>query len=196
MEIDKSTLNQMQWTLDYIEEHLEDVITLEMLEHVSLMSKTSFYILFSNIIGVTVKEYITKRRLNISAFKLVETDRKVIDIAFEAMYNSSEAYSRRFKKEYGVSPTEYRKIDEFSEHFPKASLIKVQRVQHDKDKGGILMNENIKTEIVLDIEVKKTDIDETYILDVKSNQENMDIQNSEITIKKVGKDEIVAVITI
>jgi len=194
--IDKSTLNQLQWTLDYIEEHLEDVITLEMLEGVSLMSKTSFYILFSNVIGVTVKEYITKRRLNISAFKLVETDRKVIDIAFEAMYNSSEAYSRRFKKEYGVSPTEYRKIDEFSEHFPKASLIKMQTVQGDQEKGGILMNDSIKNKIVLDIEVKKTDIDETYILDVKSNQENMDIQNTEIKIKEVGKGEIVAVITV
>jgi len=196
MEIDKSTSNHIKRTLDYIEEHLEDVITLEMLEHVSLMSKTSFYIQFSSIMGVTVKEYITKRRLNISACKLVETDRKVIDIAFEAMYNSSEAYSRRFKKEYGVSPTEYRKIDEFSEHFPKASLIKVQTVQHNQEKGDILMNDNIKNEIVLDVEVKTTDIDETYILDVKSNQENMDIQNSEITIKKVGNDEIVAVITV
>ncbi|MDR2903275.1 MAG: AraC family transcriptional regulator, partial [Clostridiales bacterium] len=93
----------------YIENHLGENITVE---EVAGVAGYSYYHLtrqFSAILGESIGGYIKKRRLADAAQKLLYTDKKVIDIAFENGFDSSESFSRAFKAAYQLSPAAYRK---------------------------------------------------------------------------------------
>lgn len=64
---------------------------------------------FSALLGESLGSYIKKRRLADGAKKLLYTKRRIIDIAVENGFNSSEAFSRAFKTAYKVCPYTYRK---------------------------------------------------------------------------------------
>lgn len=60
--------------------------------------------------GITVSEYVNRLRLNYFANTLVTSDIPILDLCFECGFqNVSYAYSK-FKKKYGMSPLQYRKI--------------------------------------------------------------------------------------
>lgn len=63
---------------------------------------------FSKNFGVTPHEYIANRRLEKARF-LLEGDRPIEQIAFEVGFKDAKAFSRSFKKRFGVSPSEFRK---------------------------------------------------------------------------------------
>ena len=65
--------------------------------------------------GFNVMEYIRVTRLKKAARLLREGDRDVLGIALDCGYESPEALSRAFQKQYGVSPTNYRKQHEKTE---------------------------------------------------------------------------------
>lgn len=65
--------------------------------------------LFSSVLGESVGHYINRRRLYNASEKLIHSDQKVIDIALDCGYESSEAFSRAFKAVFGYSPVAYRK---------------------------------------------------------------------------------------
>lgn len=93
----------------YIENHLGEAITVE---DVARAAGYSYYHLtrqFSAILGESVGSYIKRRRLADGAKKLLYTNKRIIDIALENGFDSSEAFSRAFKAVYQVSPILYRK---------------------------------------------------------------------------------------
>jgi len=64
---------------------------------------------FREHVGITYKQYVAKCRLEAAVRLLVSSDDKIIDIAFECGYSSSESLSRAFIKAYECTPTQYRK---------------------------------------------------------------------------------------
>lgn len=93
----------------YIESNLGSNIKVE---NVARAAGYSYYHLnrqFTAILGESVGSYIKKRRLADASKKLLYTNRKIIDIAMESGFDSSEAFSRAFKVIYKVSPQTYRK---------------------------------------------------------------------------------------
>ena len=99
--------------LSYIENHLDNVLSLEKIAKELNYSK--FYIAraFKEDTGLTMYQYIRSRRLNESARKLVETKLPVIEIAFLAGYHSQQAFTQAFHQEYEFTPQEYRRIGVF-----------------------------------------------------------------------------------
>ncbi len=98
----------LEQAIIYIEAHLGDNLKVE---DVAKAAGYSYYHLnrqFVAILGESVGNYIKKRRLADAAKKLIYTDRKVIEIAMENGFESSEAFSRAFKLIYQVSPQSYR----------------------------------------------------------------------------------------
>ena len=77
---------------------------------------------FGYVLGCSVSEYITKRRLSKASKDLVSSDKSITDIAFEYQYDSSEAFTRAFKRFWGITPSEFRKKRRFSELHPKFKL--------------------------------------------------------------------------
>ena len=63
---------------------------------------------FKQSVGVAPHRYQMMLRAERARCLLEATDRCVTDIAFEAGYGSSQALARVFRREFGVSPSEYR----------------------------------------------------------------------------------------
>lgn len=99
----------LERAITYIEAHLNEYIGLN---EVSRETGYSYYYmtrLFSSVLGESVGHYIDRRRLYNASEKLIHSDQKVIDIALDCGYESSEAFSRAFKAVFGYSPVAYRK---------------------------------------------------------------------------------------
>ncbi|WP_105619854.1 AraC family transcriptional regulator [Vallitalea okinawensis] len=107
----------IQKSLDYIEENLDQEITVENLAEISLCSKFHFHRLFKAMVGIGVMEYVRKRRLTIAAQKLHYTCESIINIAMDVGYNSHTAFTRAFKGLYDLSPIEYRNKEVSIDHF-------------------------------------------------------------------------------
>lgn len=96
--------------LTYIEHHLDEELALDKLSTLACLSKYHFQRQFSQYFGISTTAYIKALRLKQAGYLLAfRHDKKVIDIAFEQNYESSEAFSRAFKKCFGISPAQFRK---------------------------------------------------------------------------------------
>lgn len=92
----------------YMETHLDENISVHEVAKASGYSYYHFTRVFQSILGESVGNYIQKRRLSSASQKLLYSDRKIIDIAIESGFDSSESFSRAFKNVYQVSPSIYR----------------------------------------------------------------------------------------
>lgn len=96
-------------SIDYIEHNLKNKIELKDLAENVFLSKYYFHRVFHSIVGEPVAEYIRKRRLMEAANELVNSNDKIVDIAFKYQFNSQEAFTKAFKRIYGIPPREFRK---------------------------------------------------------------------------------------
>jgi AraC family transcriptional regulator len=64
---------------------------------------------FNRVIHHTPYDYLMRRRLSESARELVETDRRIVEIAFDYCFGSHETYSRAFRRMFDVQPSRWRK---------------------------------------------------------------------------------------
>ena len=64
--------------------------------------------LFALAVGESVSEFVRRIRLERSAWQLENTPYSVTEIAFQAGYGSLEGYSRAFRQEFLISPSEFR----------------------------------------------------------------------------------------
>ena len=64
---------------------------------------------FSRETGMTLTEYVNKRRLEHTVMLLHKTDKQIQDIALSSGFSDANYFIRVFKKHYGITPTAYRK---------------------------------------------------------------------------------------
>lgn len=96
-------------SIEYIENNLKSKIELKDLAAAAFLSKYHFHRVFHAAVGEPVAEYIRNRRLKEAANELINTDAKVVDIAFKYQFSSSEVFTKAFKKFFGMPPREFRK---------------------------------------------------------------------------------------
>lgn len=65
--------------------------------------------IFKDEYGLTPKAYTDRLRLAEAKKILIDTDKKVIDIAYSVGFGSLSAFYKFFKKEEKITPSEYRK---------------------------------------------------------------------------------------
>lgn len=109
--------------VNYIEEHLEEDLSLDHIAGVFHYSKFYLAKVFAEETESTIYQYIKGRRLTLAAEKLVETKQPIVDIAFEARYNSQQAFTLAFQQLYHCTPQVYRKSRTF---YPGQSRIHMQ----------------------------------------------------------------------
>lgn len=100
---------EMRTAIDYIEEHLDSQIQAEDAAAAAGFSKYYFHRIFKRETGLSLYEYIRKRRLAQAASLLLNSKISVLDIAVGLCFESQEAFTRAFKKRYGLPPGRYRK---------------------------------------------------------------------------------------
>jgi len=97
-------VERMTATIDYIENHLTDDIMYDEVAKIACCSMHQFGRVFSYVVGISLSEYIRRRRLTLSALDLQSSNEKVIDIAMKYGYNSPDAFTRAFVGMHGVTP--------------------------------------------------------------------------------------------
>ena len=103
-----SQLTAICRALDFVEEHLSQEITVADMGAAACYSPYHFSRTFNRVVHHTPYDYLMRRRLSESARQLLETDKKIIDIALEYGFNNPETYSRAFKRMFGVQPSQWR----------------------------------------------------------------------------------------
>jgi AraC family transcriptional regulator len=93
----------------YIENHLLEDMKLSDISSIAGFSQFHFMRLFKSLSGHTLNTYITRRKITQAAQLLLQSDMRIIDIAFLFGYNSQEAFTRAFKEVYNITPNAYRK---------------------------------------------------------------------------------------
>ena len=93
---------------EFIEAHLTEEITVaDMAEAVSF-SLYHFSRTFSRVTRHTPYDYLMRRRLTEAARCLLESDKKIIDIAFNYQFNAPETFSRAFRRVFNLQPRQVK----------------------------------------------------------------------------------------
>ncbi len=102
----------------YIDTHLEEDIRYEDLAKFLGVNVYTMQKLFTMIAGISLSEYIRKRRLSNAGFDLYEGNLKIIDIAIKYNYESATSFSRAFEKFHGIKPSFVKKETKLK-NFPR-----------------------------------------------------------------------------
>lgn len=129
-------LERMNEALRYIEENLADVINMKEVARLAFCSEYHFKRMFSFLAGITLSEYIRRRRLTLAALELINSDVKIIDIAIKYGYSSPDSFTRAFQSMHGITPSEARTNGQALKSYPSMTF-------QLTIKGGIEMNYRI-----------------------------------------------------
>lgn len=113
-------VKELNQVIDYIEEHLTEDLSLEMISGYARVSDYHFREIFFYLSGMTLSEYIKFRRLS-EASKDLMCGETVLDVALKYGYQSMDGFTRAFKKWSGILPSEVSKKG-MSKSFPKLSF--------------------------------------------------------------------------
>lgn len=116
-------MNYLNTLIDTVEDNLENEIDYNKLAKLLGTSSYTMQRIFNFLTGITLTEYIRKRRLSKSAEELRGTNHKIIDIAVKYHYDSPVSFSNAFKKMFGMSPAVFRKNSNIEiVYFPRLEI--------------------------------------------------------------------------
>lgn len=116
--IENENYKNLNSMIKYIENNLENDIDMNKLAQIVGISLNSLQRIFTFITGITITEYIKKRRLSKAFEEIKSTNSKIINIAMKYQYNSTIAFDRAFKRNFGITPLECREKDIEYKQFP------------------------------------------------------------------------------
>jgi AraC-like DNA-binding protein/mannose-6-phosphate isomerase-like protein (cupin superfamily) len=99
--------------LRYINTHLTDreKIRVPALAKQFSISKTYFSEYFKKQAGQSLANYVTQAKLRLVETKVLHTDQSLKEIAYELNFTDSSHLARTFKKVYGITIGEFKKVD-------------------------------------------------------------------------------------
>ncbi len=115
-------LNRMNSALELIETRMEAELDIHEIARAVCSSPFHFQRMFYMVTGVTVGEYVRKRKLTLAAQELASTEIKVIDVALKYGYDSPEAFAKAFRKIHGISPSAARASGMKLKAYPRLSF--------------------------------------------------------------------------
>ncbi len=141
----------------YIDENLEEKIDYEILAKIIGVNSYTMQRLFSLITGISLAEYIRKRRLSNAGYDLYNTNTKVIDIAIKYQYDNATSFSRAFENFHNIKPSQVNKQTKLK-NFPR-----------------IIFNEEITIVNELEYEIIEKEEMTLYGIGIKTNNDNIGI---------------------
>ncbi len=104
-----SWIESIQKAINFIENNLLEDITMEQIAREVNSSVFHFQRTFSILTDMSIADYIRRRRLTLAAEELINSEQKIIDLAYKYGYDSPEAFTKAFRKQHYVTPSEARK---------------------------------------------------------------------------------------
>ncbi len=96
--------------MEYIDDHVSEKLTLEKLSGIAHMNPSYFSTLFKKYNGLSISEYILKKRILLSIGLLSNKEDSVLCIAQMCGFRSSANFYKYFKKLTGKTPSEFRNM--------------------------------------------------------------------------------------
>lgn len=97
-------LTNLNNAIEYIENSLNEEISYDEAARIACCSTYYFQRMFTYVAGITLADYIRRRRMSQAAFELQRTEKKVVDVAFEYGYSSPTSFNRAFQSVHGITP--------------------------------------------------------------------------------------------
>lgn len=134
----------IQKTLDWLEAHLDEELSVEALAEMANLSPFYYQRLFARLVKRPVMEYARLRRLARAAEHLARHEGRIVDAALTFGFASHETFTRAFKDAYGLTPEAYRASPRPLSHFLKPDLSMNYRLV---DEGVPLAAEGVVLEV-------------------------------------------------
>ncbi|MDT2601694.1 helix-turn-helix transcriptional regulator [Enterococcus hulanensis] len=146
-----------------IKNYNDEALTLRRLSR--KLGYSEFYMTrkFKEISGMPFRDYLRQRKLAFALKEVRDNEKSFLDIAFDYGFSSHEAFTRAFKKMYGIAPSEYRKQ-------PKPVVLRTKITSFDRyflglgEIGMVKSTKEIKTYFVT--------IPAHKFLHIKNNESN------------------------
>jgi AraC-like DNA-binding protein len=103
----REQIKAVQRMQTYIEAHLHEPITLYILAGVAGYSPWHAARIFKELTGKSPFDYIRAVRLSRAAVRLRNEEVKIIDVAFDFVFDSHEGFTRAFSKQFGLTPQNF-----------------------------------------------------------------------------------------
>ena len=116
--------------VEYIESNLNNMLTWDKLSEDLYLSKYYLHRIFKSITGKGISEYVRSRKLTESLYDLVNTNILIGNIATKYGFEYESSYTRTFKSEFSVSPSEYRNNPNTVNITPKADISMVTDLEN------------------------------------------------------------------
>lgn len=102
-------MHRLTPTVDWIETRLGERITVRAAAATAGLSPHHFCRLFRHVTGESVMGYVRARRLTVAAHRLVDAPGdRLIDVALDVGFDSQEAFTRAFKRQFAITPGAFR----------------------------------------------------------------------------------------
>lgn len=111
-------LKKLGAAIEYIEDNLDKEISYNEAARIACCSPYYFQRIFSYVSGVSLSEYIRRRKMTQAAFELQRTGSKVIDIALKYGYSSPTSFNRAFQNIHGITPTAAKSMGSILQAYP------------------------------------------------------------------------------
>ena len=99
----------VQRVIVHVASHLDEALALETMAAQACLSPFHFHRVFRGMVGETPMELGRRLRMERAAWRLLHTEQPVTVVAFDAGYETHEAFSRAFRSNYAESPTAFRR---------------------------------------------------------------------------------------
>lgn len=94
----------------YIREHINEPLNREVLATVAGFSVSHFHRIFTAYIGENIASYVRRVRLERAGQKLRMGAVDITEVALAAGYDTHAAFTKAFKQQFGLSPSEFRQL--------------------------------------------------------------------------------------
>jgi AraC family transcriptional regulator len=115
-------IKRMNEALSYIEENLTNDIAFAEVAKRAYCSEYHFKRMFSFLAGVSLSEYIRRRRLTLAAFELNKSNSRIIDVAIKYGYSSPDSFTKAFQSLHGVTPSNAKSDGQSLKAYPRMTF--------------------------------------------------------------------------
>ena len=102
---------QIEEVKQYIREHVDESLNRDVLAAVPGFSVPHFHRIFTAQMGENIVSYVRRVRMELAGRKLRMGAVDITEVALSAGYDSHAAFSKAFKQQFGLSPSEFRELD-------------------------------------------------------------------------------------
>ena len=104
------------------EKYSENITVADIAAHV-YFSPSYFSAVFRKLTGYTVKDYLLRYRLYMTARELRDTNKQMFTIAAQNGFATQQAYTKSFTQMYGIAPARFRQTKPRISKFPPKNLL-------------------------------------------------------------------------